>query len=145
MEGFPKLDSVLHVEDFKANLLSISQICDQNLFVNFHRNKCRVLDVNGNYILEGHQSSYHCYKLTSSIICHKTTLDDTELWHQKLGHLNYRLFTRTVKIGAVKRVSMLNNMEYVVHVNLGKNKERRIKLFRIEQHQRCYNYFIWTL
>ena len=76
-KGFPKLDNVLHVEDFKANLLSISQICDQNLFVNFDMNKCRVLDVNGNCILEGHRSYDHCCKLTSSIVCHKTTLDDT--------------------------------------------------------------------
>ena len=79
VEGFPKLDNVLHVEDLKANLLSISQICYQNLFVNFDRNKCCVLDVDGNCILEGHRSSDHCYKLASSIVCHKTTLDDTEL------------------------------------------------------------------
>ena len=54
MEGFPKLDNVQHVEDLKANLFSISQICDQHLFVNFDRNKCRVLDIDGNFILEGH-------------------------------------------------------------------------------------------
>ena len=77
VEGFPKLDNILHVEDLKANLLSISQICYQNLFVNFDRNKCRILDVDGNFISEGHRSSYHCYKLTSSIIFHKTTLNDT--------------------------------------------------------------------
>ncbi|KAL9454229.1 hypothetical protein AB3S75_009761 [Citrus x aurantiifolia] len=79
VEGFPKLDNVLHVKDVKANLFSISQICDQNLFVNFDRNKCRTLDVNGNCILEGHRSSDRCYKLTSLIICHETTLDNTEL------------------------------------------------------------------
>ena len=56
VEGFLKLDNVLHVVDLKANLLSISQICDENLFVNFDRNKCHVLDVDGNCILKGHQS-----------------------------------------------------------------------------------------
>ena len=78
-------------------------------------------------------------------MCHKTTLDDTELWHQKLGHLNYRLLTRIMKIGAIKGVPMLkrNNLEYVVHVNLENNKRHYIKPFRIKQHQRCYNYFIW--
>ena len=39
VEGFPKLDNVLYVEDLKANLFIISQICDQNFFVNFDRNK----------------------------------------------------------------------------------------------------------
>ena len=111
MEGFPKLDNVLHVEDLKVNLLSISQICDQNLFVNFNRNKCRILDVDGNCILEGHRSSDHCYKLASSIIYRKTTLDDTESWHQKLGHLNYRLLTRIVKTDAVKEVPLLKKKQ----------------------------------
>ena len=73
---FSKLDNVLHVEDLKANLLNISQIYDQNLFVNFDGNKCQVLNVDGNCILEGHQSSDHYYKLTSLIIWLKTTLDD---------------------------------------------------------------------
>ena len=30
VKGFPKLDNVLHVGNLKANLLSISQICNQN-------------------------------------------------------------------------------------------------------------------
>ena len=93
-------------------IYSVLVKCDQNLFVNFDKNKCHVLDVDGNYILEGHCSSYHCYKLTSSIICHKTILDDTELWHRKLSHLNYRLLTRIVKIGVVKRVLMLNKKQF---------------------------------
>ena len=60
VEGFPKLDNVLHVEDLKANLLCISQTCNQNLVVNSDRNKCCIFDVNGNCILEGHRSFDHC-------------------------------------------------------------------------------------
>ena len=115
VEGFPKLDNVLHVEDLKANLLSISQICYQNLFVNFDRNKCRVLYVDENCILKGHRSYDHCYKLTNSIIFHKTTLDDTKLWHQKLGHLNYILLIRIVKIGAIKGVPMLKKKQVGIY------------------------------
>ena len=61
VEGSPKLDNVLHVKNLKVNLLNISQICNQNLFVNFDRNKCHVLHVDENFILEGHRSSDHCY------------------------------------------------------------------------------------
>ncbi|KAH9780169.1 hypothetical protein KPL71_007985 [Citrus sinensis] len=125
VEGFPKLDNVLHVEDLKENLLSISQICDQNLFVNFDRNKCRILDVDGNCILEGHRSSDYCYKLTSSIVCHKTTLDDTELWHQKLGHLNYKLLTRIVKTGALKGVPMLKKKQLGICGSCQYGKQQR--------------------
>ena len=124
VEGFPKLDNVLHVKDLKENLLSISQICDQNLFVNFDMNKCHVLNVDGNYILEGHRSSDHCYKWTSLIICHKT-LDDKELWHQKLGHLNYRLLTRIAKIDAVKGVPMLKNKQPGICSSCQSRKQQR--------------------
>ena len=77
VEGFPKLDNVLHVEDLKDNFHSISQICDRDLFVNFDKKKCRVLDIDRNCIMEGYRSSNHYYKLISPIIFHKTTLDDT--------------------------------------------------------------------
>lgn len=40
--GLPYLDDVLLVEGFIANLISISQICDQGLNVNFKKSKCIV-------------------------------------------------------------------------------------------------------
>lgn len=51
-EGFSKLNNVPHVEDLKVNLLSISQIYNQIFFLNFDRNKCYILDVDGNCILK---------------------------------------------------------------------------------------------
>ncbi|KAI3467874.1 hypothetical protein Pfo_024537 [Paulownia fortunei] len=36
---------VLHVEGLKTNLISISQLCDQNLFVRFNKDKCQAGDV----------------------------------------------------------------------------------------------------
>ena len=39
--GLPKLKSVLHVEGLKANLLSISQLCDQKLNVEFTKENCK--------------------------------------------------------------------------------------------------------
>ena len=41
--GFPKLDKVLYVDGLKANLLSISQICDSKHKVDFFQNSCEVL------------------------------------------------------------------------------------------------------
>ena len=34
--GMPKLEDVLLVEGLKANLISISELCDQDLFVKFN-------------------------------------------------------------------------------------------------------------
>ena len=44
VEGLPRLKSVLHVEGLKANLISTSQLCDQNLLMKFIKNTCKVLN-----------------------------------------------------------------------------------------------------
>ena len=43
IDGFPRLKNVLHVDGLKSNLISINQICDLNLNLNFNREKCVVL------------------------------------------------------------------------------------------------------
>ena len=40
VDGFPWFKNVLHVDGLKTNLISINQICDLNLNVNFSRGKC---------------------------------------------------------------------------------------------------------
>ena len=42
--GCPDLEGVLYVEGLKANLISISQICDSKFRVNFSQNMCEVID-----------------------------------------------------------------------------------------------------
>ena len=44
VDGLPRLKSVLHIEGLKANLISISQFCDQNLLVKFTENMCKVFN-----------------------------------------------------------------------------------------------------
>jgi hypothetical protein len=44
----------------------------------------------------------------SQIICNKATIDDSELWHQRLGHLN---FTDMLKI-AIMRIRSDHGKEF---------------------------------
>jgi hypothetical protein len=42
----------------------------------------------------GRRTADNCYGLPGltldpQIICNKATIDDSELWHQRLGHLNF--------------------------------------------------------
>lgn len=53
VEGFPRLENVLHVEDLKANLL----------MANFDGNKCQVFNNKGECIFEGTRSTNHYPKL----------------------------------------------------------------------------------
>ena len=109
--GFPKLKSVLHVEGLKANLLSISQLCDQKLNVKFIKENCKVLNKTGKVVLEGSRSSDDCYKLIHSHTCHTTSLENIDLWYQKLGHLNFKNLTKIVNAGAVRGIPTLSEKE----------------------------------
>ena len=76
MEGFPRLKDVLHVDGLKANLISISQMCDSNLHVNFTHDKCLVMDNDGNYFLEGSKSLENCYTSSQPHTCQKENVSD---------------------------------------------------------------------
>ena len=42
--GLPKLRDVLIIDGLKSNMISISQLCDQDLFVRFTKDNCIVID-----------------------------------------------------------------------------------------------------
>jgi hypothetical protein len=84
----------LYVEGLKANLLSISQFCDNDLVVQFAKKECNIFDSSGKWLMEGERTANNCYGLPSlttdsQIFYNKATIDDSELWHQRLGHLNF--------------------------------------------------------
>jgi hypothetical protein len=61
----------------------------------------------------GERTSDNCYGIPglssdSQIICNKVTIDESELWHQHLGHLN---FTEMLKIASKEVVKDLPKMK----------------------------------
>ena len=54
--GLPKLRDVLLVSGLKANLISISQLCDQDLFLKFTKDKGIVIDQDQHNIMEGNRT-----------------------------------------------------------------------------------------
>ena len=51
--GLPDFANVLYVEGLKVNLLSISQICDQDFMVLFSKGKCLVMNEFGKKLING--------------------------------------------------------------------------------------------
>jgi hypothetical protein len=97
----------LYVEGLKANLLSISDFCDDDLVVQFSKKECNIFDNNEKWLMGGERTSDNCYGLPvpssdSQIICNKATIDDSELWHQRLGHLNFTDMLKIVNKEVVK-------------------------------------------
>ena len=95
----------------KTNLIGISQLCDQRLVVKFTRDICKVLNKSEEVVLEGFISSDNYYKLLQPHTCHTTTLDNIEIWHQKLGHLNFKNLQKIVDVCVVRGIPRMGNRE----------------------------------
>ncbi|KAI5407268.1 hypothetical protein KIW84_053503 [Lathyrus oleraceus] len=65
--GVPKLDKVLLVKGLTANLISISQLCDQGLNVNFTKTECLIFNKNNEVIMKGIKSKDNCYIWSSQM------------------------------------------------------------------------------
>ena len=65
--GLPVFEDVWYVDGLKANLLSISQICDNGLNVLFTKYECEILDGGGDCMCVGVRTAENCYGLTPSI------------------------------------------------------------------------------
>lgn len=63
---FPKLLNVLHVDGLLANLISISQLCDDNLHVKYDKNSCYVLNKTGECLMTGNMCIDNCYLICSN-------------------------------------------------------------------------------
>jgi hypothetical protein len=114
----PKLGAsqeALYVERLKENLLSISQFCDNELVVQFSKKECNIFDNNGKWLMGGERTVDNCYGLLGltskpKIICNKATIDNSELWHQRLRHLNS---IDMLKIASKETVKDLPKMEKI--------------------------------
>jgi hypothetical protein len=90
--GICTLENVLFVDGLKANLISISQMCDSHHEVIFSKDDCFISDISGSIVMHGTRTSDNCYGIvpSDSLTCHTIKLDEIDLWHQRLGHINYK-------------------------------------------------------
>ncbi|KAM6577161.1 hypothetical protein CsatB_028998 [Cannabis sativa] len=103
VNGAAQLTNVLYVRGLKENLISIGQLCDDNLSVSFTKTQCLVSS-DGCVVLTGNKTVDQCYAVCNTIVCNRTFLDKPDLWHYRLGHLNYRDLQRLVKLQAVRGI-----------------------------------------
>ena len=71
LPGLPDIANVLYVEGLGVNLLSISQICDQDFMVLFLKGKCLMLNESGKKLISGVHTLDNCYGLVldADIVC----------------------------------------------------------------------------
>lgn len=103
----PDLVNVYYVEGLKANLISISQLCDEGLKVIFTKTDCQAIDSVGNVILEGIRSGNNCYMWKPPNKCMSASESQLDLWHKRMGHMNVNGLQRIVKANVVRGVPKL--------------------------------------
>ena len=101
--GLLVFEDVWYVDGLKANLLSISQICDNGLNVLFTKYESEILDGGGDCMCVGVRTADNCYGLTPSISnkCFSVKTDQVDLWHQQLAHASHKQLEKISKCDAV--------------------------------------------
>ena len=64
-----KLKNVLLIDGLRVNIISVSQLRDEDLPVQFTKDKCIVRNQSHCHIMEGKRSSDNCYLLASTNLC----------------------------------------------------------------------------
>ncbi|GJR32141.1 ribonuclease H-like domain-containing protein [Tanacetum coccineum] len=113
-----KLDfeDVYFVKELKFNLFFVSQICDKKNSVLFTETKCLVLSPDFKLLDEGQvllkvlrQNNMYNFDLKNvvplgGLIClfAKAIIDESNLWHRRLGHINFKTMNKLVKRNLVR-------------------------------------------
>ena len=139
--GIPNLEEVLYVEGLKANLISISQICDKKFNVQFSQNLCKVFDLKGNCVMIGLRTSDNCYAVcqnpftsfSSSLVCGSSKIESIDLWHRRLGHLNYRDLMKVANNEVIKGIPKLGKPSNPICGPCQKGKQTRSTHKRVDE------------
>ena len=101
--GLSVFEDGWYVDGLKANLLSISQICDNGLNVLFTKYECEILDGGGDCMCIGVRTADNYYGITPSISnkCFSAKINQVDLWRQQLGHVSHKQLEKISKCDAV--------------------------------------------
>ena len=129
LPGLPNIANVLYVEGLRVNLLSISQICDEDFMVLFSKGKCLVMDESRKKLISGVRTLDNCYGLVpnADIVCNNVRLPNEDLWHQRMGHASYKNLSIVSKHESVLGIPKLIRVSNVVYGQCQLGKQTKAK------------------
>ena len=129
LPGLPDIANVLYVKCLKVNLLSISQICDQDFMVLFSKGKCLVMDEPRKKLINGIYTLNNCYGLVpdADIVCNSICLPNEDLWHQRMRHTSYKHLSIVSKHELVLGIPKLSKVSNVVRGPCQLGKQTKAK------------------
>lgn len=110
--GLPSLDNVLLVKSLTANLISIDQLCDKGIKINFTKSECLVTGEKNKVMMKGVGSKDNYYlwasqEINFSSTCWISKEDEVNPWHQKLGHLHLKGMKKIVSKEVIRGIPKL--------------------------------------
>ncbi|GJU05313.1 putative ribonuclease H-like domain-containing protein [Tanacetum coccineum] len=114
--GLLDFDDVYFCKELKYNLFSVSQICDKKNNVLFTDTECLVLSSNFKLLDESQvllrvprKDNIYSVDLKSIVptggltcLISKATIDESNTWHRRLRHINFKTMNKLVKKNLVK-------------------------------------------
>ncbi|GJV39117.1 ribonuclease H-like domain-containing protein, partial [Tanacetum coccineum] len=113
-----KLDfeDVYFVKELKFNLFSVSQMCDKKNSVLFTKTECLVLSPDFKLLDESQvllkvprHNNMYSFDLKNVVpsggltcLFAKATIDESNLWHRRLGHINFKTMNKLVRGNLVR-------------------------------------------
>ncbi|GJZ04467.1 putative ribonuclease H-like domain-containing protein [Tanacetum coccineum] len=138
-----KLDfeDVFLVKELKFNLLSVSQMCDKKNNVLFTETEClvlspdfKLLDASQVLLRVPRQSNMYNFDLknvvpSGNLTClfAKATINESKLWHMRLGHVNFKTMNKLVKGNLVRG---LPSKIYLCCLSEGKQHKASCELYQ---------------
>nr|GEU64566.1 ribonuclease H-like domain-containing protein [Tanacetum cinerariifolium] len=109
-------DDVYFVKELKFNIFSVSHMCDKKNSVLFTDTECLVLSPefklpDENQVLLRIPRENNMYNVnlknivpSGDLTClfAKATLDESNIWHRRLGHINFKTMNKLVKLNLVR-------------------------------------------
>ncbi|GJT89887.1 putative ribonuclease H-like domain-containing protein [Tanacetum coccineum] len=136
-------ENVYFVREIKFNLFSISQMCDKKNSVLFNDTECIVLSPNFKLTDESQvllkvprKNNMYSVDLKNIVpkggltcLFAKATSDESELWHRRLGHINFKTMNKLVKGNLVRGLplKLFENNQTCVACQKGKQHRASCK------------------
>ncbi|GKC90914.1 putative ribonuclease H-like domain-containing protein, partial [Tanacetum coccineum] len=136
-------ENVYFVKELKFNLFSVSQMCDKKNSVLFNDTECIVLSPNFKLTDESQvllkvprKNNMYSVDLKNIVpkggltcLFAKATSDESELWHRRLGHINFKTMNKLVKGNLVRGLpsKLFENNQTCVACQKGKQHRASCK------------------
>lgn len=109
------LHDAYYLEGLTHNIPSVSQICDNSFKVRFTTQGCEISKKSGKTIAVGLRTKgniYNLHEITNSSkdghFCFMSQVEESKLWHKRVGHINYDNIVKIIKNQNVKNMPVIS-------------------------------------